>query len=306
MAKLRFSYPPAPPGGTETFSDKIVGLQIVVGGGLTQGNFQFTTAIYEKANRNFDTGIFSEPYTLENLKIDNIEETKKIIQKNFEVYPNFDISQVTSFALYGSLQKRLLASVTKIINFFPAAIEVYSNQSSIASLPTATNIVYDSVDDETSFDVDVFLFSNPFGIDYSVNARRNIETRPLGVSKYRNITDNFTSYSLYFKDLNESYQLLDFIPTESISGGTVSLIVKGDPFKNKTSIVTQSNETLIIKPNNLVTEQIFTDSFDEIEDFLLNRKTIPMYTSNTLIMMVMVTIQHIMKDLLGKKMFIGI
>jgi hypothetical protein len=280
MARKKFLYPPAPPSGSQTFSDNIVGLQIVAGGGLTQGNFEFTSAIYEKVNRKFDTGIFSEPYTLENLQIENIEETKKIIQKNFKVYPNFDISQVTSFALYGSLQKRLLASITKVINYFPAAIEVYSNQSSIATLPTATNITYDSVDDETTFDIDVFLFNNPFGIDYSINAKRNVETRPLGVSKYRNITDNFTSYALYFKDLNIEYNLLDFVPTESITGGTVTIIVKGDPFKNKTSTVTQSNETLIIKPNNLVTEQIFTDSFDEIEDFLLNRKTIPMYTSN--------------------------
>ena len=143
MAKTKYFYPPAPSVGSQTFSDNIVGLQLVAGGGLTQGNFEFTSAIYEKVNRKFDTGVFSEPYTLENLNIENIEETKKIIEKNFKVYPNFDISQITSFSLYGSLQKRLLASITKVINYFPAAIEIYSNQSSgIGSYPTATNIVY--------------------------------------------------------------------------------------------------------------------------------------------------------------------
>jgi hypothetical protein len=74
MARKKFLYPPAPPSGSQTFSDNIVGLQIVAGGGLTQGNFEFTSAIYEKVNRKFDTGIFSEPYTLENLQIENIEE----------------------------------------------------------------------------------------------------------------------------------------------------------------------------------------------------------------------------------------
>jgi len=280
MAKTKYFYPPAPSVGSQTFSDNIVGLQLVAGGGLTQGNFEFTSAIYEKVNRKFDTGVFSEPFTLENLNIENIEETKKIIEKNFKVYPNFDISQITSFSLYGSLQKRLLASITKVINFFPAAIEIYSNQSSgIGTYPTATNIVYDSVDDETTFDINVFLFNNPFGIDYSTNAKRNLETRPLAVSKYRNITDNFTSYSLYFKTLDVEYNLLDLVPTTSLTGGTVNVTVKGDPFNNKISTITQSNETLIIKPNNLVTEQIFSDSFDEVEDFLLNRKSIPLYTS---------------------------
>ena len=105
-----------PPGGSGTFSNNLVGLQTVDGGGLTQGNFEFTSAIYEKVNRSFDTGVFSEPYTLDSLNITNIEEAKRIIEKNFKVYPNFDISQVTNFSLYGSLQKRISASVTKIIN----------------------------------------------------------------------------------------------------------------------------------------------------------------------------------------------
>jgi hypothetical protein len=280
MATQKYFYPPAPGVGTQTFSNDLVGLQLVAGGGLTQGNFEFTRSVYEKANRKFDTGVFSEPYTLENLNIQNIEETKKIIEKNFKVYPNFDISQITSFSLYGSLQKRMLGSITKVINYFPAAIEVYSDRSTIATYPTATNISYDSVDDETTFDVNVFLFNNPFGVDYSVNARRNIETRPLPVSKYRNLTDNYQSYSLYFKGLTTEYYVLDFVPTQSLTGGTVTLTVKGDPFGNKLTTVSQSNEVLIIKPNNLVTEQIFSDSFDEVEDYLLNRKSIPLYTSN--------------------------
>ena len=99
MAKQIFRYPPAPPVGNNTTFNNIVGFQLVTGGGLTQGNFEFTTAIYEKVNRNFDLGVFSQLYNLENLNIEDIEQTKKIIQKNFSVYPNFDISQVTSFTL---------------------------------------------------------------------------------------------------------------------------------------------------------------------------------------------------------------
>jgi len=270
-----------PPGGSGTFSNSLVGLQTVDGGGLTQGNFEFTSAIYEKVNRSFDTGVFSEPYTLETLKIDNIEETKRIIQKNFKVYPNFDISQVTSFSLYGSLQKRMSASVTKVINFFPAAIEVYSTQSSgIITLPTATNISYDVKNNETTFDTNVFLFSNPFGIDYSVNAARNLETSPIPISKYRDITNNFESYALYLQDLSTEYNIVDFTPTQSLTGGTITITIEGDIFNCLTNPITQSNLTLIIKPNNLTTERIFKDDFDEVEDFLLNRKGTPLYTCN--------------------------
>ena len=70
-----------PPIGTNTFADNIVGVQITDGGGLTQGNFQFTSAIYEKSNRKFDTGVFSEGYTLENLKTIEFFINNKFILK---------------------------------------------------------------------------------------------------------------------------------------------------------------------------------------------------------------------------------
>ncbi len=168
MAKQKYQYPPAPPVGTETFSSNLVGLQLVNGGGLTQGNFQFTPAIYEKVNRNFDLGVFSQPFNLENLKIDSLAETKKIIEKTFKVYPNFDISQITSFSLYGSLQKRLSTSITKIISYFPAALQVNYQTLSLTTGQTAFNVVYDSINDETSLDINVGFIRNPFEIDYSV------------------------------------------------------------------------------------------------------------------------------------------
>ena len=124
MASNKYRYPPAPGNGSGTFSDNIVGLQTVDGGGLTQGNFEFSTSVVEKVNRTFSTGVFSDPISLEDLQVGNLLESRSIIAKNYRVYPNYDISQVTNFTLYGSLQKRFGASITKIINYFPAAIEV--------------------------------------------------------------------------------------------------------------------------------------------------------------------------------------
>ena len=64
----KFFYPPRPGNGAGTFSDNIVGLQTVEGGGLTQGNFEFTTGVTEKVNRTFNVGAFSEPMTLDMMK----------------------------------------------------------------------------------------------------------------------------------------------------------------------------------------------------------------------------------------------
>jgi hypothetical protein len=273
MATTKYICPNPAPVGSGTFSDDLVGFQLVSGGGLTQGNFEFTTSIYEKVNRTFDTGVFSDPYTLETLNIESIAETKQIIKKNFQVYPNFDLSQITSFSLYGSLQKRMSASITKIINYFPAAIQIDSQTYGLTTGYTAYNIVYDPIENETSFEVNVEFFKNPFGIDYSVNATQNLKTRTTKVSDYRNMTSKFLEYALYVGDYNNQFDIVDFDPTQTLSAGTIPIVVKGKPFTSTTT-----TDSILLKPNNLTTEKIFQDAFDEVEDYLLNRNGFPKYT----------------------------
>ena len=275
MATTKYICPKPAAVGSGTFSDDLVGFQLVTGGGLTQGNFEFTTSIYEKVNRTFDTGVFSDPYTLETLNIDSIEETKKIIKKNFQVYPNFDLSQITSFSLYGSLQKRLSASITKIINYFPAAIQIDQQNYGLSTGYTAFNIVYDPIEDETSFEVDVQFFKNPFGIDYSTNATQNLRTRTMKVSDYRNMKTKFLEYALFVGDYNNQFDIIDFEPTQTLTAGTIPIVVKGKPFTSTTT-----TDSILLKPNSLTTEKIFQDAFDEVEDYLLNRNGFPKYTVN--------------------------
>jgi len=244
MASNKYKYPPAPPNGSGTFSDNIVGFQVVDGGGLTQGNFEFSTNIVEKSNREFNTGVFSEPLSLSDLNIGNIEEAKRIIAKNFQVYPNFDLSQVTSFALYGSLQKRISTSVTKIINYFPAAIEIKKESPDLSTGYTAYDIQYDNVEGLTTFKTNVNKFSNPFDIDFSINSDRNISVRPMEVSDLRNLTKNYLKYSLFFEDIENEYLFVDLEPSQSLVSGYIEITVQGNPFSGNLT----STKTIILKP----------------------------------------------------------
>jgi hypothetical protein len=92
MANKKYTCPPQSATGAGTFSDNLVGFQLVAGGGLTQGNFQFTSAINEKENRNFSVGAFSQPINLEGLGVDSVYQSKTIFEKNYKVYPNYDLS----------------------------------------------------------------------------------------------------------------------------------------------------------------------------------------------------------------------
>ena len=201
MATNKFTCPPQSSAANQ-FSNNLVGVQLVTGGGLTQGNFDFTVSFTEKVNRTFETGTFSDPISLDTLNIGSVNEARGILQNNYKVYPNFDLSQVTNFTLFGSLTKRMSTSIEKIINYFPAAIEVYPISLKLESGYTATNIVYYQNEDKTSFNVEISQIRNPFGIDYSVNADRNMMTREVEVSILRNLTSQYRNYVVSVNDIN--------------------------------------------------------------------------------------------------------
>jgi len=271
MAK--YACPPQKPSGAGSFSDNLVGLQIVQGGGLTQGNFQFTTSVVEKVNRTFDIGVFSEPISLSDLDITSIDQAQQIYNANFKVYPNFDETNILNFVAYGPLTNRFSAAVTNIVNFYPAALEVDKMRLNLTTGSTAFNITYDSLENLTSLDISVASIKNPFSIDFTTNATQNINNLEFEVSKYRNLTSEFVNYILQVN--NNSYELFDITPTTSISAGTLSIIVVGDPFSGQSV----SYDSLVIRPNDTIVNEVFNLELDEVEELLLNRYITPRYTA---------------------------
>lgn len=272
MAK-KYTCPPQTATGAGTFADDLVGFQLVQGGGLTQGNFEFTQAVTEKSNRTFEVGAFSAPITLDTLQIDSILESKRIVADNYKVYPNFDLTDVTNFTLYGSLTKRISTSVQHIINFFPASFESNFYQPNFGTGNTATNIIYDQITDETTFDIDVENLFNPFGIDTSENAVNNFLSREIQVSPLRNFTSENLKYALF--TTAGTYDIVFIVPSSASTSGTLTITIKGNPFSG----VSTTTENLLFRPNDYEVEVVFQQDFDEVERFLLNRLISPPYTS---------------------------
>ena len=271
MATKKFTCPPQA-SGQGTFSDNLVGFQLVDGGGFTQGNFEFTTNVVEKQDRNFEIGTFSDPISLDSMKIESVEQSKMIIANNFQVYPNYDLSEITNFTLYGSLVLRVSSAISKIINFFPAALEVSSSRPDYSTGFTVTNISYDAVENETTMDVYLDAIRNPFGIDFTTNADRNTESYEVTISELRNMKKNFQKYSVFISGIE--FPINDIVAVKS-TDLLFRIYVEGEPFPSKT--ITQSN--FIIRPNDFNVNKVFNENFDTIENFLLNRKVVPIYTA---------------------------
>ena len=271
MATQKFTCPPQSSAANQ-FSNNLVGVQLVTGGGLTQANFNFTTNITEKQNRKFNIGTFSDPINLEGINIENNVESAEILSNNYRVYPNYDLSQVTNFTQYGSLVKRFSASITRIINFFPAALEISPQTNTFITQETAINISFDPVENDTTFEVLLSSIRNPFDIDFTVNADTNSMFTEMEVSPLRNMKLNYKKYALVLGGLE--YPVNFIYPTDSNST-TFKLIVDGNPFSGNQI----SYEYLVIRPNNFEVNKVFNLKFDPVENFLLNRKVTPVYTA---------------------------
>jgi hypothetical protein len=270
MAVTKYTCPPQA-SGEGSFSDNLVGVQLVAGGGLTQANFEFTTNVTEKVNRTFTIGTFSDPISLSTLNISDIEQSKLLVAKNFQVYPNYDLSEITNFTLYGSLAKRMSVSVTKIINFYPAALEIYSATTQYNITKTAINIQYDSVENETYFEIPLESIRNPLDIDYTIDAARNLQLREFSVSPLRDITLEYPKYGVIIND--EVYTINSLIPTTE-TDTVLKLYIEGNPFSGQ-----QSYDTIIIRPTDFYVNKVFNEDFDKVENFLLNRDVSPKYTA---------------------------
>lgn len=271
MATQKFTCP-VPASGANTFSDNLVGLQLVGGGGFTQANFQFTTSINQKQNRTFTIGTFSDPINLSTMDMESVEQARLLLIKNFRVYPNYDLSQVLNFTQYGSLTKRLSVSVTRIINFFPAALEVAKTTPSFLTQTTAYNVLYNAVNNETELEIYLNSIRNPFDIDYSINAARNLLLKEIPVSSLRDITATYKNYSLYVN--GNEYPLNYLYPTNDLST-SLKIVVEGDPFSGNSI----SYDYLVVRPNDMEVNKVFSYDFDPVENFLLNRNVNPIYTA---------------------------
>jgi len=272
MAIKKFTCPPQA-SGQGSFSDNLVGFQLTTGGGLTQANFEFSTGVVEKVNRTFNTGTFSDPVSLDSLGIGSVNQSKLIFENNFKVYPNFDLSQITNFVQYGSMSKRMSASITTIISKFPAGIEVNALGMDYTKGATAYNIVYYPIDDQSSMEISVAKMANPFGVDFTINATRNLQLKEVQVSPLRNMTVEYANYSLYVNGVG--YNIKRIFPTDSLSTGVLKIYVEGRPFTG----VTEVTNTLIIRPNDQQVSKVFNEDLDEVENFLLNRNLSPIYTA---------------------------
>jgi hypothetical protein len=300
MASTNYRYPPAPPNGTGTFSDNLVGNQFTNGSSqMSNGNFS-TTNSSKSQSVSFTLGGFSEPVTLDSMDIGSIDVAKAQSSNNLDVFINYDTSDLSNMVLYGSLKKRLSVAVDNVINSFPAALYVDGfNVNNVSGNTTAYNISYDTTTKRTTLRVPVDHLDNPFSIEFTTNgelvvdgispeqvinnmsmfgneASTSVKIAEGKMPKIRNLTKEYEKYVLTFNNAitTTEYKVVNFTP-ESVSTNFIELIVEGQPFG--TTTVTTTTQ-FYIKPN-LVESETQLRSLNGVESFLMTRDISPIYTA---------------------------
>jgi hypothetical protein len=259
------------------FSDDLVGNQLTsdadgTDSTFTFGNFVTTVNNEGRVSRLFSTKKFTKFYTLQNLDL-TTNSSNTLLNNNIKTTLNLDGSELCSFAYFGSATEYIRVSLENIISNWPASL--FLNPLRDVGIQTVVgntfdNYSYDVITDTSTFRVDVNFIVNNFNINYKQNGTTLNTFNQDNV--LRNLSVSYDSYSVLTND--KEYNVVAFTGSTSNTDDFINFRVIGDPFSGATN----GNLEYHIKPNELTEEKYF-NSLSEFENNLLNRFTLPKYSS---------------------------
>lgn len=231
--------------GASVFADNLVGNQFASTKGSSLFNF---------GGFNVTTNVGSLPGvqpTVGHPMVYNYQ--KNGFNTNLNIFINFNYSDITNYANYGSLAERLRSAVNGIITDFPAAL--YYNH-------VLFNKVYDVTTNITNFQIPISFIYNPFNITLTNDG---LLFTNLSGGTLRNLVKYYDKFIIDINNIESP--IVDLVSDDTY----LTISVNGDLFTGTTA-------SFLIKPNYLERENVF-NQFDEIQKFLLNRDSTPIYSA---------------------------
>jgi hypothetical protein len=259
------------------FSPDLVGVQLASHGGtplFTMGNFAITTNLDPKINKNYATGKFSDFVTLDNLKL-TVAESEVLLKNNTNTVLNLDQTKLKNYALFGSMTEYIRIQLEDIITNWPASLyasPLVSVNGADYFGNTYEDYSYNSLINESTFKVNVTYLVNQYQINFLTNG--TIIDTFNATNDLRNMTVNYGSYAISYN--NTEYNVLAFTGSTYDFNDYIYFRVEGNPFTGGTTF---SNIYYHIKPKKIV-ENTYFNSITGLQEYLLSRDTLPLYTSN--------------------------
>ena len=249
------------------FSPDLVGFQFTKSSSLfTLGNFSLTTNTDSLTGGVFNTGTFSEPYTLDTMDL-TIDESSVINNKsvNLRVTLKNNKSNFLSYVYFGNATKFIETEITEIITNWKGSI--YFNRSTINN--TVTGYTYNPTKKISRFKLPTGIMKNVFNLDTSNDSLGSVDPTDIN-----SIVNNFTKYEIS-NEFGE-FGIIGYTGNTEIDS-YITVEVNGLVWPTLTAS-TFGSFTYHLRPSDLTLDKIFFNRLSDFQNQLLNRLTIPKYT----------------------------
>lgn len=277
--------------GSDTFGDKLVGLQFAnskseIQGDpyFTLGNFSINKSVEFSPIKDRASLLASNSQSLQNDSVKSftvqdivdrnlpyfegkpyVESLNTIINKNLNISVLFDKRKLDSYVLFSSLKEGFKNCLLEIYNNFPGAIKL----NAISSLmPSVSEYISYTSENRASFKINLYGLSNPFGITYTTSGITSTDSET--ITKYRNFSKTYKDYVVFYNDIEYPIVNITLPTTISDLDTGIRVLVSGDPFGSLINNNSELNANFHIKPKS----KIYSDFFENLSDlssFLLNK-----------------------------------
>jgi hypothetical protein len=253
------------------FSDNLVGQQLTSDGGtslFTTSTFVVSTNLDPKLSKTFKTNKFGNFQTLETLNL--TQEQLTLLDETTKIKLNLDKSDITKYAYFGSLREFIRVSLEKIITYWPSSIYV-TPIDGLGTGYTIEDYIYDSINNKSTFKTSVNRLDNKYDVKFLQNAE--------SINNYaeeeddRNLTVNYLDYVI--SGTAGQFNILGYTGATNEKNDYIYFEVSGHPFSGGG---TDQSGYYHIKPNQDKVNSFFA-TLNDFEKYILNRQTIPLYTS---------------------------
>ncbi len=232
---------------------------------IFNGDVKFTTNIFNSSLNNKSRYITtSKNITLLDFNVSDLSELDKIIKIQTKLKLNYDKTNLSNYATYGSLIEKFRFSINNIINTFVGGLNINSYNSGTIYY-TILGYSYDANTNISSFKIPYNVIENPFGLQLFDN--NNLTSNTIS-----NFVKRYTDYVLTFENIN--YGILAFTGLSKTNSSFLYFEIDGDPFNNTGNL----NPNFLIKPNDIEFNK-FYDNLSDLERYLLNKNSTPLYTA---------------------------
>lgn len=189
---------------------------------FTLGGFDVTSNVSPSGNVS-KAYQYGDIITLES--ISELTEQPVTLQTNTQNLEILDLSNPKEYLKYSSFSELIRASLETIIVSYPSSLYISSVIVGYSyGDVNAVNISYNQSANTTTFTLLTNYFNNPGGLSYISNLN--------SINTYKNLTVNFLNY--YFEYENNSYEIIDIVPSNKIKNDKIIITVNGNPFNSGT------------------------------------------------------------------------